>query len=314
MNQYTESLMEEYVGMKFGLLTVVGPTERRNSKGRTLWEMSCECGSTYYALLRDLFDGTKSCGCIRKIQGPKHDAEMIGLRIGKLTVVCKTTQRLGPDSCRGQFLWEMVCDCGNQILLTKRQFLQQTKTSCGCDKYPEPKPGDKYNMLTFIAPTEYKRKKQVLWALKCDCGSSYRALPANVILGRIKSCGCERPELNRRNDPKLSTANTIWKHRYSDCSWDTFITLSQEPCYYCGVPPQITYNVANQRKNSCSQRQIEEGNFTYNGLDRLDSSRGHEDDNVVPCCFNCNRMKMNKSPEEFLECVRRIYVHSLSKG
>lgn len=54
--------------------------------------------------------------------------------------------------------------------------------------------------------------------------------------------------------------------------------LTQQPCHYCRILPyqkywQYSYFVI------------------YNGLDRVDSSKGYHSDNVVPCCGFCNRLK-----------------------
>jgi hypothetical protein len=43
-----------------------------------------------------------------------------------------------------------------------------------------------------------------------------------------------------------------------------------------------------------------------NGLDRIDSSIGHVLENVVPCCFDCNIMKSNRTVDEFLAHIKKI--------
>ncbi len=42
------------------------------------------------------------------------------------------------------------------------------------------------------------------------------------------------------------------------------------------------------------------------GLDRIDNERGYSWDNIYPCCFDCNRMKSNKSKSEFLDYIARL--------
>jgi len=49
----------------------------------------------------------------------------------------------------------------------------------------------------------------------------------------------------------------------------------------------------------------------YNGIDRLDSSKGHVIDNVVPCCKWCNYAKRERSYKDFLDWVVVIYNHSI---
>lgn len=54
-----------------------------------------------------------------------------------------------------------------------------------------------------------------------------------------------------------------------------------EPCHYCGVDIEVT------------------------GLDRKDTSKGYTPDNVVPCCWDCNRIKKDKPYEQFLEEIKK---------
>lgn len=45
----------------------------------------------------------------------------------------------------------------------------------------------------------------------------------------------------------------------------------------------------------------------YNGLDRLDNTKGYTKDNVAPCCTVCNSAKGTLTVTEFSEWVERIY-------
>lgn len=42
------------------------------------------------------------------------------------------------------------------------------------------------------------------------------------------------------------------------------------------------------------------------GLDRIKNDIGYTDRNVAPCCFDCNRMKSNKTIEEFIDYLSRL--------
>ena len=54
--------------------------------------------------------------------------------------------------------------------------------------------------------------------------------------------------------------------------------------------------------------------YVYNGIDRVDSDGGYVTGNVVPCCWPCNRMKMDMVHADFLRHVGKIYGHSLVVG
>lgn len=49
------------------------------------------------------------------------------------------------------------------------------------------------------------------------------------------------------------------------------------------------------------------------GLDRIDSSRGYEIDNVVPCCRWCNIMKLDNEVDEFIEHCRKVVTNNEKK-
>ena len=58
--------------------------------------------------------------------------------------------------------------------------------------------GEKYNLLTFIEPTNIVASNgSYKWRLKCDCGNYTICSPSEVISGQIKSCGCLKEKIKR---------------------------------------------------------------------------------------------------------------------
>jgi hypothetical protein len=55
---------------------------------------------------------------------------------------------------------------------------------------------------------------------------------------------------------------------------------------------------------------LDNGDFIYNGLDRVDSMKGHTPDNVVPCCYRCNCAKNNMSFNDFISHIEKMYEHT----
>lgn len=53
---------------------------------------------------------------------------------------------------------------------------------------------------------------------------------------------------------------------------------------------------------------LENGTISYNGLDRIDSSKGYTIDNVVPCNHKINMAKNDDTTEDFLAWVKQIAV------
>lgn len=70
-----------------------------------------------------------------------------------------------------------------------------------------------------------------------------------------------------------------------DISREEHLILLSSSCTYCGGPL----------------------NNTGHGLDRMDSFKGYTTDNVVPCCYSCNRIKnIYLSHEEMMVAMQAI--------
>jgi hypothetical protein len=76
-------------------------------------------------------------------------------------------------------------------------------------------------------------------------------------------------------------------------------------CFYCNSLPNNVFNRAKTDKKA-SIKAKNEGNYIYNGIDRIDNSKGHTIDNIVPCCKYCNFAKSNLNIKEFYEWIDRV--------
>ncbi len=53
--------------IRFGRLTAISPTYRRDATRSIVWKCKCDCGKTIYVRASNLRSGnTKSCGCLKK--------------------------------------------------------------------------------------------------------------------------------------------------------------------------------------------------------------------------------------------------------
>jgi hypothetical protein len=66
-----------------------------------------------------------------------------------------------------------------------------------------------------------------------------------------------------------------------------FYALTRLPCFYC-------------------EKQLLDDPHDIHGLDRVDNLKGYTTDNVVPCCYMCNKMKGAFTAANFLEHVQLI--------
>lgn len=180
----------------------------------------------------------------------------------------------------------------------------------------------KFNKLTFIKATDKKHRKAIRWEALCDCGNTTIVTPCDVTSGNTTSCGCyrlqrlketcvETGKKARKYIPLISSARSVWSN-YKGCSFEYFFKLSQQNCHYCNRPPHRTFNVAgNPNSQYKTEDQINNGNFTYNGLDRVNSQLGHVEGNLVTCCYDCNKAKSALSQTEFFNLIKMIYQNRI---
>jgi hypothetical protein len=141
--------------------------------------------------------------------------------------------------------------------------------------------------------------------------------------GRSRSCGClcREGKIERlknkfgvlnpvfvKNRKEVAIKQIINSYRQNaqkrgldfTLTLDEFAEMIDTPCYYCGTLHSNTFKVI---ANEIVQ-------VLYNGLDRIDNSKGYVTGNVVPCCTTCNTSKHTMSKEEFLSWVKTVYEHN----
>jgi hypothetical protein len=184
--------------------------------------------------------------------------------------------------------------------------------------------GEVYHYLTVIEEAEPIKGRRA-WKCRCRCDTIKVVKQENLRDGSTKSCGCWNDEQrsNRASNmysvnikystPREATAVRIWQKRYNDgdISFEQFLELSQIDCFYCDSAPNNKQNVAKSDPKS-SQYARDNGDFIYNGLDRINSDLPHNLDNVVPCDSMCNWAKSDHTQEEFGQWICKVY-HNWAK-
>ena len=231
--------------------------------------------------------------------------DLTGNVFGKLTVV----ERRGSDK-QGRSLWFCLCDCGNTIISKSRHLTKGDTKSCGCLKKHGDLQGLHFGRLTVIEL--HSTGKHTFWKCACDCGKIFIVSTGNLCSGRTISCGCFKSDLLHSSKKSKYLAGFNRVHRgykngarvrgYSfELSEDFCFNIMQLSCDYCCKPPM--------------NRAVELGDiFYYNGIDRVDNSKGYVENNVVPCCKVCNRAKDTMSRDEFLEWIKQVYESSVCKS
>jgi hypothetical protein len=86
---------------------------------------------------------------------------------------------------------------------------------------------------------------------------------------------------------------------------ETFYKYSQSKCYYCNAEKSNHFNVYLKDKKASIVAKNNAG-YYYNGLDRIDNTKTHTIDNIVPCCKYCNFAKSSLTLEEFYDWIKKI--------
>lgn len=231
-------------------------------------------------------------------------------RFGKLVAL----QMVG-KSRGGSILWKCKCDCGNYKIVDAHSLSHITR-SCGCLEKEKNKlidhVGERYGRLVIIRKADGDRHN---WWVRCDCGNEKIVKIGNLIKS-TKSCGCYRRELAKNRVPPtiknkgVAAKNALYseykrsamERNYAwELSMEQFEKLTKGNCYYCDRPPH-------KEKRGCN------GNYKYNGIDRVNNELGYITNNVVSCCKTCNRAKDVMSEKEFIEWIKLVFNHNKNKS
>lgn len=180
--------------------------------------------------------------------------------------------------------------------------------------------GQRFGRLTVIKRVKNYRNAHASWECQCECGNKTAVLSSNLGASQTTSCGCLAREITslRGRANKLpkgeASFNSLFRgykrsaekrgHKWN-LTKEKFKELTKQNCYYCGRPP---FNKRIHNKITTN------GAYIYNGVDRIDNSKGYTKNNSVSCCKDCNRAKRKLTQTEFLQLVAKIYNNVLNKN
>lgn len=165
------------------------------------------------------------------------------------------------------------------------------------------KTNNRFGKLKVIKFTGNSCVKGRIWLCKCDCGAvierNSNSLMQSKRLNFINSCGCS----NKKGYGYNAMINLYFSYKRAaknrklafNLSKKGFMKLTSQNCYYCKIEPKQTY----YKKGS-------NGNYIYNGVDRMNNNLGYSIKNCVTCCKLCNRAKNNMPYEDFIEYINRF--------
>ncbi|WNC72720.1 hypothetical protein RGQ13_01695 [Thalassotalea psychrophila] len=294
----------DLTGNVYGLLTVLAPSASRVTEGghiKARFSCECVCGKKLIVDAEKLVTGrTQSCGCkvfnpesaYRKLYGDyksqaKRNNNEFELSYEEfISIIQKKCIYCGVQPLQVAKGWHQ----GNQELLYN-----------GIDRVDNNKG---YTILNS-APS----------CFCCNQMKSDQKLECFIKqIGRI----IENGNLNEmefvvndfeNNQPVVSM--TLWRYKRNakergiefNLLESLFKRLISSRCYYCNtVPSQV-------------RRHVKKGMaIKINGIDRINNNLGYTEQNSVPCCKTCNRMKSDMSLKGFykhLHTIQKYYIDKL---
>lgn len=168
--------------------------------------------------------------------------------------------------------------------------------------------GRKFNRLKVIEFSCAKNGNSY-WKCLCDCGKICIVSACSLKNNDTTSCGCIKTYKYAQGESGLKCLYVIYKSRAKKYERSFNLTLKEfkeitsKNCNYCGKKPEnISLTRVNKDINLTKYK-----SYIYNGIDRIDSSKGYEKRNIVPCCKWCNIAKGNKTVKEFKEHIFKMH-------
>ena len=150
------------------------------------------------------------------------------------------------------------------------------------------------NSKEVITKRSKKGSTYKTWVFECsECGRDIKAQQHSL---KTHSGKCRR--CSQLGKPYMFIFNELKNHRNRKVpfklKYEELLDIIEHnnKCHYCETP--LVYN-----KHS---RYWGKNNTRAHQLDRKDNDKGYLVDNVVPCCWECNRLKSNRfTYEEFMK-------------
>lgn len=231
--------------------------------------------------------------------------DLTGQIFGNYTIISKVET---PKNWGGQRYWKGICKYCNKLNNLRELFLGNLKISneCNCTTRQPDITNQKSGML--LAIKELKRSKgNIFWECLCDCGKIVYLTTSRF--RRDNSCGCKR--YIRGN------GNKLWKG-YGGISKDFFNTYARNAKkrkIKFNITIEDMWNLYLKQDKKCALTGVDivigRNKFeqTNASIDRIDSSKGYESNNIQWVDRDINYMKQSYSQDYFIQLCKNVVTH-----
>jgi hypothetical protein len=167
--------------------------------------------------------------------------------------------------------------------------------------------GKTYNHLLIKEEVGKDPLGRTLGLCKCSCGK-LRILPiSRVVAGHYKSCGCLRKR-SREQSPTFKGCGQI-----TGTLWNQIRVGASRRHHSFNITLEQMWKLFLKQKRKCALSGLElkfgtrfYGEETTASLDRIDSTKGYDMDNVQWVHKDINWMKQDFSQSEFIDYCKRV--------
>lgn len=176
--------------------------------------------------------------------------------------------------------------------------------------------GLKFGILEVVEEHSKSRTGHIKWLCKCECGNSTSVFASHLKAGNTKSCGCNKPRLNK--SPHWKGCGEI-----SADFWKSHIVRSangdkgrRKPIELL-ITIEFAWNLYLKQNKKCAlsglyikfaERSVDKG-WTAS-LDRIDSSVGYTEDNVQWVHKDVNMLKRTFDQNYFIKLCKLIALNN----
>ena len=178
--------------------------------------------------------------------------------------------------------------------------------------------GTMFGSLTVIGPLQSMSRGRYKYQCRCSCGATQDMWSYNI--NRNKTCKkCVSHYMKPPGEGSFRILFNKTKHSAQirhivvEITYNEFKTIVAGNCFYCDSPPRDYNPYINQQTGKLvlgrTAFMATRAWIKANGIDRLDNSIGYTVENCVPCCAQCNTMKMDYTLDEFINHIYAITKH-----
>lgn len=168
---------------------------------------------------------------------------------------------------------------------------------------------------TVLEFSHKDKAKNNFWKCQCSCGNISLIRATALLRGKSSKCKiCSNTLNNLDSDIKVALSRVYSGYRNNakkrniefNLTKDEVKNLIFKPCHYCGIESSNTITKFGNRNNHLHSP------VHYNGIDRIDNSKGYTIENCITCCNQCNWAKKNYSAGQFEIWIKRLFKNQFS--